>query len=392
MGDFAVNTSTAGGQSQPCADALFGSGVFTAVWADDGVAGIKGRHIGTSGTAVGPEFLVSDMQPGNNTNRQRPFVDSIGGKSFATWIERPFNLPPPTPHVVLRRLADNQPIGSTVAVSTEDIDPSWPPTVTRMIDGGCLVTWTGGSKQRRIRAQRFGPDGEKEGGEIAVNTSEAFHTDATVTVLSNGDFVVAWTDGAPTGGSGLVYRVFAFDGTPRTSEKRPRVTGFGRLGRSVLTALDNGRFVAAHIDTTVDSPLGVSQTTAVASIFDPAGNGDAVTSAFTGSPKHFHRTSPALTALPGGRFVLAWVEQSADTVDTVPTVMAQLCSDSELSIGPKVQASVGAAKNRFDLSAAALFDDGDSSPTVFLSWTSMAGDGDTSVHGCVLTAAPDGLS
>ncbi|MDT9700948.1 hypothetical protein [Streptomyces sp. P17] len=392
MGDFAVNTSTAGGQSQACADALLSSALFTAVWADGGDAGIKGRHVNTTGTTVGPEFVVSDTPSGNNTNRQWPFADSIGSATFAAWIEQPFNLPPPTPRVMLRRLTGGQqPAGPPVQVSTDSIEPAFPPTVTRMIDGGCLVTWTGSGEQKRIRAQRFGPDGQRQGAEIAVNTSSAFHTDATATLLSNGDFVIAWTNGDPVGGGGLRYRVFGFDGTPRTDEIRPNITGFGRLGRSVLTALDNGRFVAAHIDATVQSDLGVLQTTAVASVLDPVNGGGAITSAFAGSPKHFHRTAPALTALPGGRFVLAWVEKSADTFDTVPTVMAQLCSDSELEIGPKVQASSGAAKNRFNLSAAAVFGS-DTPQKVFLSWTSMAADGDTSIRGCVLTADADGLS
>ncbi|MCU7826872.1 hypothetical protein [Kitasatospora sp. DSM 101779] len=391
MGDFAVNTSVSGSQSQPCADALLGSELFAAVWADGADAGIKGRHVNTAGTPLGSEFLVSDTPPGNNTDRQRPFVDSIGGATFAAWIEQPFNLPPPTPHVVLRRLAGSHPGGPPVRVSTEDIDASWPPTVTRMIDRGCLVTWTGGSPEQRVRAQRFGPDGQRQGSEIAVSTSEAFHTGAAATVLSTGDFVVAWTDGEAVGGGGLRYRVFGSDGTPRTDEIHADVTGFGRLGRSVLTALDNGRFVAAHINATVPSDLGVPQTTAVASILDPAGDGDVIARAFAGSPKHFHRTSPSLTALPGGRFVLAWVEKSADTNDTVPTVMAQLCSDSELEIGPKVQVSSGTAKNRLDLSAAAVFGNG-SPQKVFLSWTNLAADGDTSVRGSVLTADAAGLS
>ncbi|MEU2630574.1 hypothetical protein, partial [Kitasatospora sp. NPDC007106] len=261
----------------------------------------------------------------------------------------------------------------------------------RMIDGGCLVTWTGGSPQQRVRAQRFGPDGQKQGAEIAVNTSEAFHTDATATLLSDGDVVVAWTDGAAVGGGGLTYRVFDAEGTPLTGEIRPGITGFGRLGRSVLTALDDGRFVAAHVKATVPSDLGVLQTTAVAGIIDPGGDGEVFASASAGSPKHFHRTSPALTALPGGRFVLAWVEKSADTNDTVPTVTAQLCSDSALEIGPQVRASTGAAVNRFDLSAAAVFGNG-SPQRVFLSWTNTGADGDASVRGCVLTADDGGLS
>ncbi|MFD0526385.1 hypothetical protein ACFQ1I_02550 [Kitasatospora arboriphila] len=318
-------------------------------------------------------------------------MDSIGGTTFAAWIEQPFNLPPPTPHVVLRRFSGTQPGGPPVQVSTDSIDPSCPPTVTRMIDGGCLVTWTGGSPQQRVRAQRFGPDGQKQGAEIAVNTSEAFHTDATATLLSDGDVVVAWTDGAAVGGGGLTYRVFDAEGTPLTGEIRPGITGFGRLGRSVLTALDDGRFVAAHVKATVPSDLGVLQTTAVAGIIDPGGDGEVFASASAGSPKHFHRTSPALTALPGGRFVLAWVEKSADTNDTVPTVTAQLCSDSALEIGPQVRASTGAAVNRFDLSAAAVFGNG-SPQRVFLSWTNTGADGDASVRGCVLTADDGGLS
>ncbi|MGW3321383.1 hypothetical protein [Streptomyces virginiae] len=390
MGDFIVNTSVVGGQSQPCADALSSNALFTALWADDSDAGIKGQRVDTAGAKVGTEFRASEATPpGDNTNRQWPFLDSVGPNTFAAWIERPFNLPPPSPVVVLRRFFNGQPSGPAVQVSTDSIDPDFPPTVTRMIDGGCLVTWTGAGEQKRVRAQRFSPEGQKTGPEIAVNTTAAFHRNPAVTLLSDGNYVVAWTDGEPVGGGGLVYRVFEMNGTPRTGEMRPNISGF--TGRSALTALDNGRFVAAHIKSTVQSDLGVLQTTAVASVIDPAGNGDVFVSASAGSPKHFHRTSPALTALPGGRFVLAWVEKSADTFQTVPTVMAQLCSDSELAIGPRVQTSSGTNGNRFHLSAAAVFGNG-SPGSVFLSWADMADGGDTTIRGSVLTAGPGGLS
>ncbi|MER5202770.1 hypothetical protein [Streptomyces sp. NPDC002825] len=389
MGDFVVNTSLAGGQSQPCADALNTSGLFTALWADDGDASIKGQRLDSAGSKVGTEFVASvASQPGGNTNRRWPFLDSVGTDTFAAWIEQPFNQPPPTPAVVLRRFTGAQPAGPPVQVSTDDIDPQFPPAVTRMIDGGCLVVWTGASSDKRVRAQRFTPEGQKAGSEIAVNTTAAFHTDASVTLLSNGDYVVAWTNGQPVGGGGLIYRVFAFDGSPRTGEKRPNIAGF--TGRGALTGLDNGCFVAAHVKPTVNSDLGVMQSTVSAAVIDPAADG-VVISASAGSPKHFNRTSPALTALPGGQFVLAWVEKSADTVQTVPTVMAQLCSDSQLEIGPKVAASSGTEGNRFHLSAAAVFGNGSPS-SVFLSWADMATGGDTTIRGSVLAAAPGGLS
>ncbi|MFD3948350.1 hypothetical protein [Streptomyces sp. NPDC058579] len=391
MADFVVNTSTAGGQSQPCTDALISSSQFTALWADDGDAGIKGQSVNSAGAKVGSEFLVAETAPGGNTNRRWPFLDSVGLNTFVVWIEQPFNLPPPTPAVVLRRFFDGQPSGPPTQVNTDSIDPAFPPTVTRMIDGGCLVTWTGAGEQKRIRAQRFSPEGEKKGPEIAVNTTPAFHRDAAVTLLSSGDgaYVIAWTNGEPVGGGGLVYRTFSFDGTPRTGEVRANVSGFA--GRSALTALDNGRFVVAHIKATVPSDLGVLQTTAVASVFDPNGDGDVITSASAGSPKHFHRSAPALTALPDGRFVLAWVEKSADTFTTVPLVMAQLCSDSQLEIGPKAQVSSGTDGNRFHLSAAAVFGPG-TQESAFLSWADMTDGGDTTIRGRVLAVGPGGLS
>ncbi|WP_261720156.1 hypothetical protein [Streptomyces sp. FZ201] len=260
-----------------------------------------------------------------------------------------------------------------------------------MIDGGCLVTWTNSSDQQRIRAQRFSPDGLEKGPEIAVNTTKAFHTDATVTLLSGGEYVVAWTNGDPLGGGGLCYRVFSFEGTPKTEEVHPNVAGFGFLGRSTLTGLDNGRLVAGHIESTLKSDIGVLQTTAVASIFDPLGDGEVIISASAGSSKHFHRTCPALTALPDGRFVLAWVEESADTVETVPKVVAQLCSDSELNIGPKVQVSSGTPDKIFHLTASSVFGSA-TADKIFLAWTHMTADGKTSVRGAVLTAGPSGLS
>ncbi|MFD7874400.1 hypothetical protein ACFV5G_09830 [Streptomyces sp. NPDC059766] len=190
MIDFALNTSPIKGQPQPCADALLSSTLFTAVWADSGV-GIKGRHVDPTGMAVGQEFPVSDTSPADVTERRWPFADSTGVQTFVVWIEQPpSNQPHRAPHVVLRRIIDSPPVGPPVQVGTGSIDPAWPPTVTRTIDGGCLVTWTGGGAQQRIRAQRFGPDCRKEGSEIAVNTSEALHGKATVTLLSNGDFVV----------------------------------------------------------------------------------------------------------------------------------------------------------------------------------------------------------
>ncbi|MFF8266843.1 hypothetical protein ACF059_05560 [Streptomyces sp. NPDC016562] len=67
------------------------------------------------------------------------------------------------------------------------------------------------------------------------------------------------------------------------------------------------------------------------------------------------------------------------TVSTVPHVMAMLCSDSELSLGPPVQVSSGTAKNRFHTCAAAAF--GSGLEGVLLAWSDQDADGGVTVRG-----------
>ncbi|MGX1885691.1 hypothetical protein [Streptomyces sp. NPDC055287] len=376
MGELLINTTTNGSQSQPCVDSVRGT-QYEAMWADGSDISIKGQTLNTNGAKVGDEFRIDGSTASDgNTNRQWPALDFAGFNSFVVWTEQPFTSPPPHPQVKLQRFVDGQHAGPEVQVSTTDIDPTSRPSLTRMIDGGCIVVWTGARQDQRIRAQRFNIEGNKAGPEMTVNTTEGFHRGPSVTVLADGNYVIAWTsDPSSIGGNRLTFRVFNFDGSPRGGEIQPNVSGF--QGRNSLTLLDTGKFVIAHIEEIGPSDLGVPQSTVEASIFDPNGDGTVITSVIAGPPRDFHRSWPALVPMPGGRFLLAWVEKSAITFQTVPTVMAKMCSDSELSLSEKVRVSSATTGNRFQVCAAAAF--GDGTESVFIAWADLGGaDGDTS--------------
>ena len=256
-----------------------------------------------------------------------------------------------------------------------------------MIDGGCLVTWAGSRADQRIRAQRFQSEGTKAGPEFTVNTTEGFHENPAVTVLADRNYVIAWTtDPSSIGGGRLTFRVFDFEGAPQSNEIQPNASGFN--GDNAITLLDNGQFVVAHIDSIGLSDLGVAQTTVEAGIYDPNGNGDEVTSVTAGQPRDFNRSSPALAPLPGGRFLLAWVEQSAATFDTVPTVMAKMCSATDLSLSGKVQVSTATNGNRFQVCAASAF--GGEAESVFIAWADDDGTSDLAVRGRAFTVTSSG--
>ncbi|MFF7684749.1 hypothetical protein ACFZB6_01180 [Streptomyces syringium] len=386
MGEILVSTTTSGAQFQPSVDSVRNT-QFVAMWADGSDANIKGQDLGRTGAKLGEEFQVSESTPpGGNTNRQWPTFESAGFSSFAVWREEAFS-PPPVPRLKLRRFVDGQPSGPEIQVNGAEIEPTTRPSVTNMVDGGCLVTWAGSRSDQRIRAQRFNSEGTKVGSEFTVNTTEGFHENPAVTVLTGGNYVIAWTtDPSSIGGGRLTFRVFDLEGTPQGDEIQPNASGF--KGDNAITLLDNGRFVVAHVDSIGPSDLGVDQTTVEAGIYDPNGDGDEITSVTAGQPQDFNRSSPALAPLPGGRFLLTWVEKSATTFATVPTVMAKMCSDTELSLSDKVQVSEATTGNRFQVCAASVF--GEEGESVFIAWADDDGTSDLAVRGRAFTVTPSG--
>ena len=99
-----------------------------------------------------------------------------------------------------------------------------------------------------MRGQIFTADGAKSGPEFLINTTTtSFQFHSSITALSDGRFVVTWTDASATGGdtSGDAVRgqIFAADGSKSGPEFLVNTTTISSQYESSVTALADGRFV-----------------------------------------------------------------------------------------------------------------------------------------------------
>ena len=393
MSEILINTTTTGLQHQPAIAPLDNTHFFV-VWADSSDFTIKGQIIQANGNMSGDEFVVNTpTSTGANTNRQRPTIASSGSGPVVAWIEEALNPPGPRPHVKLQRFKpDGQPSGPEIQVSTTDVDPTDRPAVTGTIDGGFLVSWMDARPDQRIRAQRFGFDGSKKGDEFRVNTTDGFHKAPIATRLVNGNHVIAWrSDSAPPGGGALIFRIFDLEGSPVVGETRPNLSGF--TGQKAMTLLDNEQFVIAHVRGLGDSDIGVAKSAVHANVFEPNG-ASANIPIFATSGQENNTSSPTLAPLPGGRFLLAWVQKRADTFATTPSVRARVFDASQgESVGQEVEVNTTTTGDRFNACAATIFAPGEGA-AAFVAWAddSRIG-GDTSgfaVRGRVLPILASG--
>jgi hypothetical protein len=394
MSEILINTTTTVLQHQPAIAAL-GSTHFFVVWVDSSDRTIKGRLIQADGNPSADEFVVNTPTPlGANMDRQRPTIASSGPGPIVAWIENAVNPPGPRPHVKLQRFnQDGQPSGSEIQVSTTDVDPAHRPAITGMIDGGFLVSWMDARSDQRIRAQRFIIDGSKKGPEFRVNTTDGFHEAPIATRLVNGNYVIAWrSDPSPPGGGALIFRIFDLEGSPIVGETRPNLSGF--TGQKAMTFLDdNDRFVIAHVRGLGNSDIGVAKSAVEANVFERNG-ASANIPIFATSGQEINTSSPTLAPLPGGRFLLAWVQKRADTFATIPSVRARVFSGSQGGpVGQEVQVNTTTTGDRFSARAAAIVTPGEGE-TAFVAWADDSQTGgdpsDFAVRGRVLSILASG--
>jgi Ca2+-binding RTX toxin-like protein len=189
--------------------------------------------------------------------------------------------------------------------------------VAALADGGFVVTWQGSSAGNSfvwdIRAQVFSASGSPVGNEIPVTAADDDHqSDPTITCLSDGRFVIAWTDYQPSeadpAGASIHARVFNPDGTPSGTEfVVNNIPDFDQTEPSI-TALPDGRFAAVFTDESVPDE-GATDIQII--VFNPDGTvwrGESVANIHNGGSE----SDPTVTALTDGRIAVSWVSPSGD--------------------------------------------------------------------------------
>ena len=130
-------------------------------------------------------------------------------------------------------------------------------SITALSDGRFVVTWTdysatgGDTSGYAVRGQIFTAFGARSGPEFLVNTTTSSNqNDSSITALADGRFVVTWTDQSGTSGQYLAVRgqIFDANGANFGPEFLVNTTTIPSEDDSFITALTDGRFVVAWGD------------------------------------------------------------------------------------------------------------------------------------------------
>lgn len=231
--DFVINTTATSTQRYPSVTALDGSdgdgseGGFVVVWdsneTGDGGTGysIRARLYAADGTALGTDFVVNTTGAGTQTRASVTALD--GGGFVVTWQSADTGDGDGT--MIRARLyaADGTALGSDFAVNSTAAGGQTVPKVVSLDGGGFLAVWqsadAGDGAGNLIRGRLFDASGAALGADFVINTTGAGDQEApSVSVLANGDIVVAWeTDDGGTGG----IRAIVIDPDDLVAENNP---------------------------------------------------------------------------------------------------------------------------------------------------------------------------
>ena len=283
---------------------------------------VHGQRFDASGQADGAHFNVFDV--GASTGRSAlASVAALGDGGFVVIWQSDGNGTMPEGLLARRYGADNT-VSNDVFIVNADIDGNQQyADVTALADGDFVVTWQSDSidgSSTGIAGQRFDATGARVGDEFRVNTyTDGDQMVPSVTGLSNGDFVITWMSSGQDGPTfGIFGQRFGADGTPIGAEFQADSFTDGEQTDAEVSALADGGFVitwqsSGQLVHTIDFDE-VYQTAVYGQRFDA--NGVKVDGEIQISPPDAENTSykmvqPTVVGLQNGTFVVAW-----NTIDT----------------------------------------------------------------------------
>jgi hypothetical protein len=195
----------------------------------------------------------------------------------------------------------------------------------------------------------------RDSSEFLVNTSTAnSQSQSSVAVLDDGRILVAWTDS----GSGAIRgRIVNADGSSAVPEFPANTDTAGAQSEGVVAALPDGRFILAWKD---DSQTGgdTSSSAIRARIFDADGTPSAPAFLANVTAASLQLT-PSLTVLADGRILMAWTDFSQSAGDTSSTaVRARIFHDDGSEAVPEFLVNATTPGSQGSSAVAALADGG----------------------------------
>ena len=233
--------------------------------------------------------------------------------------------------------------GSEFLVNTTTEDNQVAPTITGLTNGGFVVTWYDTSGQggdaigASIKAQIYNAAGGRVGSEFLVKTATAGNqSEPAVAGLSDGGFVISWTDGSGVGGDtssvGIKAQVFSAAGATVGAEFLVNTTTSGNQLAPTITGLNNGGFVVAWWDM---SALGADTSLYSVKAQIYGARGAKVGAEFlVNTTTADNQLAPAITSLTNGGFVVTWYDTSGQGGDaSSSSVKAQIYGAAGAKVG-----------------------------------------------------------
>jgi Ca2+-binding RTX toxin-like protein len=277
-------------------------------------------------------------------------------------------------------------VGSEFLVNTTTTGLQTDVAITSLASGGFVMTWTDNSATgvdtsgSGIKAQIYDANGNPAGSEFLVNTQTLNAQEASsVTSLANGGFVVTWTDNSATGPdpdrAGIKAQIFDASGNKLGSEFLVNTTTKLSQTTPVITSLANGGFVVSWTDASATGP-DPKGTGVKAQIYDASGQKVGteiqVNTTILGSQLY-----SSTTGLANGGFVVTWVDNSGLGGDpTAPSVKGQIFSATGAKVGTEFLVNTNVAASQDQAVVSALSNGG-----FVVVWRDTSGVGDTSAAG-----------
>jgi Ca2+-binding RTX toxin-like protein len=317
---------------------------------------------------VGGEFLVNTDT--SNTQAGASITRLANGGFVATWEEYGLTPGDSSGNSVKAQVfgANGTKVGTEFLVNTQSAGSQFDAKVTDLTNGGFVIAWTdqsgtlGDISGSSVKAQVFSATGGKVGPEFLVNTQTAYNqTSSSITGLTNGKFVVTWRDFAGTLGdnleSNIKAQVFNANGTKSGGEFLVNTQTANDQTEPTTTQLANGGFVIAWRD--ASGTLGDSSDQSIkAQVFGADGTktgAEFLVNTQTASLQEI----PTITGLKNGGFVATWADFSHTLGDPFKSsVKAQVFGEDGAKVGAEFLVNTQTADAQYDPSVTALANGG----------------------------------
>jgi len=249
--------------------AKLADGSFAIAWRADGQVHV--RSFDTAGNSVGLEQVYGQLGTAFN-----PSIAATGSGYTVAWGE----IGDGNIYAASLGGATSVVSGDGLAASIATAAPL--PSIAALLDGGYVVAWDSyaneplGFSMSDIFFQRYDAFGNKVGAMTQANVdSGSGRFEAEVTALSDGSFVIAWqSSSGDFEGNGVFGR--RFDVAGNALDLREFAINELRAGdqaNPALTALANGGFATAWIDTDANGAIQVETRVLAGSSEVPGGSG-----------------------------------------------------------------------------------------------------------------------